>query len=62
MIDYYKIQTLVASKLGGVTSTRTTLYQLTGAINDVVEPGEERLIPAVVMNLIESGKIRMLDS
>jgi hypothetical protein len=41
MIDHYRTSISVPSKLGGVTSTKTTLYQLIGAINDVVEPGEE---------------------
>lgn len=62
MLDHYRTLISVTSKLGTVTSTKTTLYQLIGAISDVVKPEEERLIPAVVINLIESGKIRKLNS
>ncbi len=62
MIDHYRTSISVPSKLGTVTSIKTTLYQLIGAISDAVKPGEEILIPAVVINLIESEKIRMLDS
>ncbi len=62
MIDHNRTSISVPSKLETVTSIKTTLYQLIGAIGDVVEPGEERLIPAVLINLIKSGKIRMLDS
>jgi hypothetical protein len=61
MIGYYRTLISVPSKLGGVTSTKTTLYQLIGAISDVIEPREERLISAVLINLIESGKIRKLN-
>ena len=61
MLDHYRTAIFVTSKLGRITSTKTTLYQLIGAISDAVEPGEENLIPAVVINLIESGKIRKLN-
>jgi hypothetical protein len=46
------------SKLGRATPTDTTLYELIEAINDVIEAGEERLIPKIVLHLIYSGKIR----
>ena len=62
MIDHNRTSISVPSKLGTVTSIKTTLYQLIGAISDAVRPGEENLIPAVVINLIESGKIRKLNS
>jgi hypothetical protein len=62
MRDHYRASISVSSKSEGVTSTKTTLYRLIGAISDVVNPGEENLIPAVVINLIESGKIRKLNS
>jgi hypothetical protein len=54
MRDHYRASISVSSKSEGVTSTKTTLYRLIGAISDVVNPGEENLIPAVVINLIES--------
>jgi hypothetical protein len=54
------------SKLGRATPTETTsettLYELIEAINDVIEAGEERLIPKIVLHLIYSGKIRISGS
>ena len=32
------------------------------AISDIVDPGEERLIPEIVLDLIDSGQIRILSS
>ena len=62
MRDHYRVSISVPSKFEGVTSTKTTLYHLIGAISDAVKPGEENLILAVVINLIESGKIKKLHS
>jgi len=49
----------VESELGRATSTKTTLYELIEAISSAVEPEEERLVPGIVLNLIDSGKIRI---
>lgn len=53
--------TLIAleSKMGRATSTQTTLCELIETISDVIEAGEERLIPKVVLHLIDSRKIRI---
>jgi hypothetical protein len=45
-----------------VISTETTFYELIEAIGDIVTPGEERLIPEIVLNLFNSGHIRILSS
>lgn len=39
-------------------TTMATLYEVIEAISDVVKPGEEVLISAVVLDLIESDKIK----
>ncbi len=57
MMEPYHASVAVESKLVRVTSTKTTLYELIEAISDVVEAGEEILIPKVVLHLIDSGKI-----
>jgi len=38
---------------------RTTLYELIEAIEDEVKPGEEELVTATVLDLMESGKIKL---
>jgi hypothetical protein len=45
-----------------VTSTNTTLYELIEAISEVVEAGEESLVPKVVLHLMDSGKMRISGS
>ena len=55
----YRTLEAVESKLGRATSTKTTLYELIEAIGDVVEAEEERLVPEIVLHLIDSGKIRI---
>ena len=39
------------------TTIETTLYELIEAINDQVQPGEDRLVVETVLDLIESGQI-----
>lgn len=41
-------------------SIKSTLYDLIEAISDEVEQGEENLITASVLDLIESGKIKFI--
>jgi len=55
----YRTLKAVESKLGRATSTKTTLYELIEAISSVVEEAEERLVPEIVLHLIDSGKIRI---
>jgi hypothetical protein len=62
MMDSYHSSIAVEFKFVRVTSAKTTLYELIDAISDVVEAGEERLIPKVVLHLIDSGKIRISGS
>jgi hypothetical protein len=38
----------------------TNLWELIEAIGDEVQPGEEDLIPAVIVHLIENGKLDTL--
>ena len=52
----------VRPKPGRVAISKTTLYELIEAISDVVEAGEEKFIPEILLHLIESGKIRMSDN
>ena len=62
MIDPYHTSIAMEPKPKKVISTETTLYELIEAISDIVAPGEERLIPEIVLNLINSGQIRILSS
>jgi hypothetical protein len=48
---------LVRPKL---TAVKTTLYELIGAINDVVQPGEDRLVVETVLDLFDTGQVRFL--
>jgi hypothetical protein len=52
----------VESRLGRIITTKTTLYELIEAINEVVRAGEERLIPLIVLHMIDSGKIKLSTS
>jgi hypothetical protein len=47
------------STLGRAASIKTTLYELIEATSDVIEAGEERLIPKILLHLIYSGKIEI---
>jgi len=51
------------TKVLGLDSTEEktvslTLYDLIETINNEVEPGEEEFVTAVVLDLIESGKVK----
>jgi hypothetical protein len=52
----------VECKLKRVISAKTTLYEPIEAISDIVAPGEERLIPEIVLDLIDSGQFRISSS
>ena len=41
-----------------VAVIKTTLYELIEALSDVVESGDETLVNAVVLDLIDSGRMR----
>jgi hypothetical protein len=56
--DPLKIGRDARPKPGRVVIIKTTLYELIEAISDVAEPGGETLVDAVVLNLIDSGKMR----
>jgi hypothetical protein len=49
-----------ASESSPYLTIRTTLYDLIEAINAEVEPEEESLVVATVMDLLESGRITFL--
>jgi hypothetical protein len=59
MIDPYDTSMAVESKLRRVISTKTTPYEMIEAISYIVAPGEERLIPEIALDLIDSGQIRI---
>ncbi len=40
---------------------KTTLYELIGAINEEVDPAEDRLVPKIVSDLFDRGLIRLPD-
>jgi hypothetical protein len=62
MIDSYHTSIAVKPKPKKVISTETTLYELIEAVSDTVTFGEERRIPEIVLNLINSGQMRILSS
>ena len=41
----------------GSTTIETTLYELIGAINEHVQPGEDLLVVETVLHLIDTGQI-----
>lgn len=59
MMEPYHASIAVEFKFVRITSTKTTLYELIEAISNVIEAGEESLVPQVVLHLIDSGKIRI---
>ncbi len=59
MSGHYHTNLALESKSEVANWTKTTLYELLEAIHDVVEEGEETLIPKIVLNLIDAGKIRI---
>ena len=46
----------------GLTTAKTTLYQLIEAISEEVQPGEDRLVVEAVLDLIDTGQITFPDS
>jgi len=46
----------------GLTTAKTTLYQLIEAISEEVKPGEDRMVVEAVLDLIDTGKITFPDS
>jgi hypothetical protein len=38
----------------------STLYDLIEALGEAIQPGEERLVPIVVLDLMQSGQLRFL--
>ena len=43
-----------------ISPIRTTLYDLIEAVQDEVEPNEERMIADVVMHLLATGQVRFI--
>lgn len=41
-----------------VATVKTTLYELIEALSDVVESGDETLVNVVVLDLIDSGRMK----
>jgi hypothetical protein len=41
-----------------VVTIKTTLYELIEALSDVVESGDDTLVNVVVLDLIDSGRMR----
>lgn len=52
----------VASAHLGLTTVKTTLYELIEAITEEVQPAENHLVPGIVLDLLDTGKIRFLAS
>lgn len=48
----------VRPKTARVAIIKTTLYELMEALSDVVESGDETLVNTVVLDLIDSGRMR----
>jgi len=46
----------------GSTTIETTLYELIEAINEQVQPGEDRLVVETVLDLIDTGQITLPDT
>jgi hypothetical protein len=46
----------------GLTTAKTTLYQLIEAISEEVKPGEDWLVVETVLDLIDTGQIVFLGS
>ena len=46
----------------GSTTIKTTLYELIDAISEVMEPGEDRMLPKIVIDMIDTEQIRVPDS
>jgi hypothetical protein len=46
-----------ARQSGSPLPLHTTLYDLVAAINEVIDPGEEDLVPAVVAHLLQTHRV-----
>jgi hypothetical protein len=53
----YKTE-MMDSDLSEKTTINITLYDLIEAISEEIEPGENELIVPVVLDLIESGRVK----
>ena len=56
--DPLKIGLAVRPGTGRVAIIKTTLYELIEALSDVVESGDETLVHAVLLDLMDSGRMR----
>lgn len=54
--DFYTTE----SASPGLTTIETTLYELIGAIDEEVEPGEEWLVAQTVLHLLDTGQAKFL--
>jgi len=45
-----------------LTAVKTTLYELIGAINDAVQPGEDWLVVETVLDLFDTGQAKFLSA
>ena len=52
----------VESAHSGLTTVKTTLYELIEAIREHVQPGEEDLVVETVLDLLETGEINFPES
>ncbi len=46
----------------GLTTVKSTLYELIEAISEEVQPGEDRFVAEAVLDLIDTGQITFPDS
>ena len=45
----------------GLTTMKTTVYELIEAVSEEVQPGEDWLVAGTVLHLFETGKPRFLN-
>ena len=53
---------VVDPERSGLSIVKTTLYELIEAISEEAHPGEDRLVAETVLDLLDKGKIRFVDS
>jgi hypothetical protein len=53
-------RSVAASRMAGSSPLQTTLYDLIEAVSDEVRPNEEALVPAIVVRLLRSHKIKFI--
>ena len=63
VIDPYEEGSVATIETSGGEATApatitTTLYDLIAALQEVVEPGEDRLVVATVVSMMRAGRIR----